>query len=95
VAHAHELALAKNWKDAIFLNGLAYSTALGLPVSTKVALSAMEAGALTAGLSGTGPATIIIVEQECVDNILSAIEDIDESAYIIRTELNYNKAGVD
>lgn len=64
---AHDEALSGNLFGAQTLNGLLYSSALGY--SPKPALDALDAGALSAGLSGTGPAVVAISEDENVEKI--------------------------
>jgi shikimate kinase len=59
----------------MMLNSLCYSAALDLP--TKVMMEAIQKGALAAGLSGTGPATAILVEEEDADRLLSALDGKD------------------
>ena len=52
-------ALKGNYWQALTLNGIIYSTVLGY--DSSLALSALDAGAVAAGLSGTGPAVTAIV----------------------------------
>ncbi len=52
------MALSGDWKEALFLNGILCSLALGY--DTSLVLKAIEKGAITAGLSGTGPAIAIV-----------------------------------
>ncbi|WP_456472366.1 shikimate kinase [Methanocaldococcus sp.] len=61
------LALNGDYFKALFLNGLLYSSALNFP--NDIAIKALEAGALTAGLSGTGPAYIVIAEEDIKDRL--------------------------
>jgi shikimate kinase len=55
-------ALAGNCWTALTLNGALYSTALGY--EGRLAIDAVEAGALASGLSGKGPATVAIVSRD-------------------------------
>ncbi len=67
---AHRMALRGKIWDALTLNGLLYSSALGqdpLP-----ALEAMSMGALAAGLTGTGPATVAVAEPTVANAIARA-----------------------
>lgn len=67
---AHRMALSGKVLDALTFNGLLYSSALGqdpLP-----ALEAMARGALAAGLTGTGPATVAIAKPAAVNAIQRA-----------------------
>ncbi|MFA5771681.1 MAG: shikimate kinase [Thermoplasmata archaeon] len=84
----HKMAAKKDVKNAVLFNGLAYSKALGLDLTPTV--KAMNAGAFTAGLSGTGPATAILAEKDKVGDILDAISDYDSD--IIITRINKRKA---
>jgi shikimate kinase len=85
---AHNLALNGDFLSAIRMNGLAYGSAMGLDVS--IAQHALEAGASTAGISGTGPATVVLVEPEKLEAVVMAI---DTGAKLSITTLNRNKAG--
>jgi shikimate kinase len=86
---AHELALNGNYLEALQINGMAYGTAMGL--DTSVAQKALDAGAVTAGISGTGPATVILVTPDTKGSILNVIGDRDK---IICTKINRKKAGI-
>ena len=63
-------AMNGKYFKALFLNGILYASALNFP--TKIAIDALEAGAITAGLSGTGPSYIAIVEDENVNKVRDA-----------------------
>jgi shikimate kinase len=67
------MALDGDYYWALTLNGICYSAALKL--DQELAMEAMRSGALAAGVSGTGPATTILVREEEVDSIL---DDLDE-----------------
>ncbi len=54
------LALEGDLYTAMTLNGLIYSAAFGYEAGQKAAAEAMKAGAIAAGLSGTGPAVVAI-----------------------------------
>jgi shikimate kinase len=54
------LAMEGNWTRAMLLNGIVQCSALGLDPAP--ALRALELGALTAGLSGTGPAMVAVAD---------------------------------
>jgi shikimate kinase len=86
---AHDMALNKNYQDALRINGLTYGTAMGL--DNKITTKALAAGAITAGITGTGPATVILVEPKNKDKIISAIGTKDQ---IICTAINRKKAGM-
>jgi len=85
---AHDFALKGNYKEAIKINGFTYGTAMGL--NTEIMTRALEAGAVTAGISGTGPATVILAERDKREDIISAI---DEREHIICTKINKERAG--
>lgn len=86
---AHDMAMKGDYKSAIQMNGKAYGGAMGL--DTEIAKKAIEAGAVTAGISGTGPATVILVEPDKKDDIISAIGFEEQ---VICTGLNGEKAGL-
>jgi shikimate kinase len=89
---AARLTLERDFLGGMLVNGLAYSAAMGL--STEVAMKALEAGAATAGVSGTGPATVVLVAPGNTAAVLAAIREccVNESS-IIRTRINAKKAG--
>jgi shikimate kinase len=72
---AFEEALAGRYAEAMMLNSLCYSAALGL--DTSVMMDALQYGALAAGLSGTGPATAILVDEDEAEKFLSTLDDKD------------------
>ncbi|MGD0057334.1 MAG: shikimate kinase [Methanomassiliicoccales archaeon] len=61
-------ALGGDYLGAMTLNGLCYSSALGLDQTASI--EALRKGAQAAGLSGTGPATVILVERKKVDKFV-------------------------
>jgi shikimate kinase len=77
--------------DALTLNGLAFSAVLG--EDPRPALSAIEAGALGAGLSGKGPAVVAVVEENHSKMVRQAFENFE--GRIIETEPNYSRACVE
>ena len=77
--------------DALTLNGLAFSAVLG--EDPRPALSAIEAGALGAGLSGKGPAVVAAVEEKDSKRVRQAFEKFD--GRIIETEPNHSRACVE
>ncbi|OPX65497.1 MAG: Shikimate kinase [Methanomassiliicoccales archaeon PtaB.Bin134] len=58
---------------ALTLNGMCYSTALGL--DQEIALRALQNGALAAGLTGTGPATVMLVVEDKVKEFIGSMKD--------------------
>jgi shikimate kinase len=87
---AHDLALNQQFLSAIQINGLAYGSAMSL--DTEITTKALIAGAATAGITGTGPATVILTEPKRKEKILEAIGDPNR---IICTTINRMKAGVE
>lgn len=83
-------ALKGNYWQALTLNGIIYSTVLGY--DSSLALNALDAGAVAAGLSGTGPAVTAIVEKEYVE----AVKDVWQNyeGEILETKINLEKARV-
>ncbi len=77
--------------DALTLNGLALSAVLG--EDPRPALSAIDAGALGAGLSGKGPAVVAAVEEKNSKKVCQAFEKFD--GRIIETQPNYSRACVE
>ncbi len=74
--------------EALTLNGLLYSAALGF--DPKIAIQAISNGAYAAGLSGTGPATVIICNKDNIQDICRSLSDFNGN--ILRTEINNDKA---
>ena len=74
--------------DALTLNGLAVSSVLG--EDPRPALSAIEAGAFGAGLSGKGPAVAAIVERSALKAVRHVFEKFD--GRVIETNPNFSKA---
>jgi shikimate kinase len=68
-------AMAGRYAEAMMLNSLCYSAALDL--ETDVMMDALEKGAFAAGLSGTGPATAILVKKEDAEKLRSALHGKD------------------
>jgi len=75
VEEAHRLALNRQYWKAMTLNGLLHSAALGLP--TAPAIEALKAGALAAGLSGTGPAVAAVCREDVVDRVGEAFRGFE------------------
>jgi len=88
---AYDAACNGHVWDSLTLNGLAFSAVLG--EDPRPALSAIEAGALGAGLSGKGPAVVAAVEENQVKMVRQAFEKFE--GRIIETEPNYSRACVE
>jgi shikimate kinase len=67
----HEANQGRYW-EAMILNGLLYSSALGY--DTSIALDALASGAISSGLSGTGPAVVAVTVEENIDKIRESWE---------------------
>ncbi len=84
-----EAVKGKYWL-ALTLNGLIYSSALGY--NQSIAADALMAGALAAGLSGTGPSVTAIVPEEKIDNVKEAWQAYEGD--ILQARVNHEKAKV-
>jgi len=87
---AYREALKGNYWTALTLNGLIYSSALGYDPS--IAVDALMAGALAAGLSGTGPAVTAIVSEEKKDLVRDALQAY--GGEVLEARVNHEKAKV-
>jgi shikimate kinase len=75
---AFQQAQQGDYARALTLNGMCYSAALGL--DQEVALKALQNGALAAGLTGSGPATVMLVVADKVKEFVSAMAGYDLQA---------------
>ncbi len=87
---AYKEAMVGNFWTALTLNGILYSSALGFDAS--VALDALGAGALAAGLCGKGPAVTAVVSDDNIDKVKAAMEK--HEGQIIPAGFNHEKAEV-
>ncbi|MEM2081333.1 MAG: shikimate kinase [Candidatus Bathyarchaeia archaeon] len=87
---AYKEAQKGNLWTALTLNGLIYSSALGC--GATVALDALAAGALAAGLCGKGPAVTAVVPADKVDSVKAALQHYEGE--ILQARLNHEKARV-
>jgi shikimate kinase len=87
---AYREALKGNFWTALTLNGLIYSSALGYDAS--VALDAVAAGALAAGLCGKGPAVTAVVSNDKIDLVKTALQC--HEGEVLHACLNHEKAKV-
>jgi len=87
---AYKEALKGNYWVSLTLNGLIYSSALGY--NPSIAVDALMAGALAAGLSGTGPAVTAIVPHEKIDPVKDAWQKYEGE--ILEARVNHEKARV-
>jgi shikimate kinase len=72
---AFEKAQDGDYFRALTLNGMCYSVALGL--DQEVAVRALMNGALAAGLTGTGPAQVMLVVEDKVREFKSTMSDLN------------------
>lgn len=87
---AYNEALKGNIWDALTLNGLLYSIALGYDVS--IAFDALESGAIAAGLCGKGPSFTAIVEKEDVKKVIETWKS--KKGKIIKARINNEKSRI-
>ncbi len=87
---AYKEALKGNYWTALSLNGIIYSSAFGYDPS--VAMDALDAGALAAGLCGKGPAVTAVVSRDKIDPVKKALQRYDGE--ILQTKVNHEKAKV-
>jgi len=87
---AHAEAVKGNYWTALSLNGVIYSSALGYDAS--VAVDALSAGAIAAGLCGKGPAVTAVVSDDKIDSVKAALQR--HKGEIIQTKINHEKAKV-
>lgn len=88
ITAALQKALKGRYWAALSLNGLICSSALGLDPS--IAVDALTAGAIAAGLSGTGPAVAAVVTDERIDSVRASWERYE--GQILQTRVNNQKA---
>jgi shikimate kinase len=87
---AYAEAVKGNFWSALSLNGVIYSSALGYDAS--IALDALAAGALAAGLCGKGPAVTAVVHSDRIDQVKTALQ-LHEGE-VLQADLNHEKAKV-
>ncbi len=87
---AYREATQANVWTALSLNGLLYSAAIGF--DSSVALDALGAGAVAAGLCGKGPAVTAVVAKENFNQVKAALER--HQGKIIHAQFNLEKASV-
>ena len=87
---AYEEALEGKVWEALTLNGLIYASASNL--NTSIAIDALAAGAVAAGLCGKGPAVTAVVPNDKVDSVKAALQRYEGE--ILQACLNREKAKV-
>jgi len=69
---AFQKARRGQYAEAMIINTLSYTAALGL--SMEITFKALANGAFAAGLSGTGPATVMLVDDRHFDGLVDAMD---------------------
>jgi shikimate kinase len=87
---AYREAMQDHYWTALSLNGIIYSAALGFDAS--VALDALNAGAIAAGLCGKGPAVTAVVSDDNINQVKSALQS--HEGEVLQAKLNQEKAQV-
>jgi shikimate kinase len=87
---AFEKALEGKVWEALTLNGLIYSSASNL--NTTIAIDALAAGAVAAGLCGKGPAVTAVVPTEKIDLVKVALQKYEGE--VLQAKMNCEKAKV-
>ncbi len=85
----NEALEGKVW-EALTLNGLIYSSASGY--NPSIAIDALAAGAVAAGLCGKGPAVTAVTPKEKVESVKAALQKYGGD--VLQTHLNQEKAKV-
>ena len=86
----HRLALEGDYWTAMTLNGILYSSILGF--NPEVAISAIENGAVAAGLSGKGPAVAAVVSDRDLARVERAWSELE--GRVIQAKINRRKAQI-
>jgi len=84
VEHAFDLAMQGEYLKAMEVNSRAYAKVLD--VSEDVASLARKKGALAAGISGTGPATVAVCNRTEMGAVLQALQK--EEGKVLRAKVN-------
>jgi len=87
---AYEQALKGKVWDALTLNGLIYSPAYGF--SSAIAIDALSAGAVSAGLCGKGPAVTAVAPKDKADSVAQTLRRY--GGEVLHARLNNDKAKV-
>jgi len=86
----HKMAYLGDFWPAMTFNGMIYSEVLGYDV--KIVIEALAAGALAAGLSGTGPAVAAVVPEKKVDEVKESWKKY--GGMLIETRINSEKSHI-
>jgi shikimate kinase len=87
---AYEQALEGKVWEALTLNGLIYSAASGY--DNSIAIDALVAGAVAAGLCGKGPAVTVVTPKDKIDSVKAALQKY--GGEVLQARLNREKAKV-
>jgi len=87
---AYKEALEGKVWEALTLNGLIYSSALGY--NPIIAVDALAAGAVAAGLCGKGPAITTVTPKDKIDSVKAALQKYNGE--ILQANFNHEKAKV-
>ncbi len=87
---AYGQALAGKFWEALTLNGLVYSAAYGY--DSSIAIDALAAGAVAAGLCGKGPAVTALTPKDKIDSVKVALQKY--GGEVMQAGLNCEKAKV-
>ncbi|MFQ6011690.1 MAG: shikimate kinase, partial [Nitrososphaerales archaeon] len=90
VRESHEIALRGEYWKAMTMNGFTYADALGL--NPNIAMEAIVSGAISAGLSGKGPAVAAVCTREKEADVAKALRKF--KGEMIRTHPNNKGAEV-
>ncbi|MFQ5950703.1 MAG: shikimate kinase [Candidatus Geothermarchaeales archaeon] len=86
----HPLAVAGEIWSSLTLNGLVYAPALGL--DSRAIFHAIDAGALAAGVTGSGPALAAVCEPTAVEEVRSVWESTEVETWVVG--VNNSRCGV-
>ncbi len=88
---AFDMADSGDYWNAMILNGVLAASALSNPYSPV--LSAIEAGALGASISGNGPSVAAVVREDAFTSVQKAFSEFDGK--VMTSRVNNKKAGVE
>ncbi|MFQ5871452.1 MAG: shikimate kinase [Candidatus Geothermarchaeales archaeon] len=90
VDEVHRLAVDGEIWSSLTLNGLVYAPALGL--DSRPIFDAIDAGALAAGVTGSGPALAAVCEPKVVEEVRSVWETSEGETWVV--SVNNSRCGV-
>ena len=86
----HKMACLGDYWPAMTLNGIIYSEVLGY--NAEIVIEALSAGALAAGLSGTGPAVAAITPEDKIEEVKDSWRKYGGT--LIETRINSEKSHI-